>query len=98
MSAPTPGPWTVGKMPRGDGHEIYMVQGRRAAHVAIVYEEVDARQIAAAPELLDALRYAETTLIAAFDYSPAGAISGGRIEISGTLSIIRTAVAKAEGK
>lgn len=60
MSAHTPGPWTMREHPTEYG--LYRVFGptRRSA-VAVVVEstdehEADARLIAAAPELLDALR------------------------------------------
>lgn len=61
MSAHTPGPWEVHRLPQGDFSEpsiaIYGDGGRRA--VALIHSatraEANARLIAAAPELLAAL-------------------------------------------
>jgi len=54
MSAHTPGPWQY-----GEGNDFYIERVGTAADdsatLAIVYTEADARLIAAAPELLEAL-------------------------------------------
>lgn len=58
MSKPTPGPWEVVARLKNGGHEIGSVS--EEVTVCEVDEEPDARLIAAAPELLEALEKAVT--------------------------------------
>jgi hypothetical protein len=56
MSAHTPGPWLAPD--ESDGADIWPVESDTGEHIADVYSAFpdDARLIAAAPELLEALR------------------------------------------
>lgn len=62
MSNHTPGPWTVRPIPNPGlvGHTGYAIDFNEDQEqvVDFVYEEADARLIAAAPELLEALEMA----------------------------------------
>lgn len=62
MSEHTPGPWMVRPVPNPclSGHTGYAIDFNEAQEqvVDFVYEEADARLIAAAPELLEALEMA----------------------------------------
>lgn len=96
MTSHTPGPWKF----QQDGNEPYWSvdmpftdgSGRYGAYNAMVYTtEEDARLVASAPELLEALIAAKGTieyLLANSDNGPA----------ENCIEIIASAIAKAEGK
>ena len=83
MSAHTPGPWKAQTF--ATSWKVWPISRRKADGSAVAYDctEADARLIAAAPELLEALRY---LLDNQGDYSAAG------------IAICREAIAKAEGR
>lgn len=83
MSAHTPGPWAVGKNERSD-ERIEVRAEPLGLLVALVEKSSDARLIAAAPELLEALRD-----VLAFD---------ARTDRPDVFDRARAAIAKAEGK
>lgn len=57
MSGHTPGPWTISPVLTVDGERMVVGgPGKEFGLIAAVTEEADARLIAAAPELLEALR------------------------------------------
>lgn len=66
MSDHTPGPWPLGRARTCDHYTI----GDRAPYIAAVRKEADARLIAAAPDLVAALREIA-------DAEPAGAVPAG---------------------
>jgi hypothetical protein len=87
----TPGPWHaehVGESDYGDVYEVYNVN----TQIASSMWEADARLIAAAPELLEALRY--TLQYAEKLEKAAGLSSAANV----SLDKARAAIAKAEGK
>ena len=94
----TPGPWHTNAIHKrrivGDASYIGQVDslqvGNRNATVATVYRPADAALIAAAPEMLDTLR----TLLAAEEWST----TSERLEPSEKASLLRDAIAKAEGR
>jgi hypothetical protein len=57
MSAHTPGPWTAIETPESSHHDWRIKATRLFIGVATDNSEADARLIAAAPELLEALEY-----------------------------------------
>lgn len=93
MSAHTPGPWTVDS--NGPGHEVVLARGGRHAIAAVQGPEdhgenlANARLIAAAPELLIALR----VLIATSECS----CEGETCDSECTHVLARAAIDKAEG-
>ena len=104
MSGHTPGPWrargAVVFGPDIDG-DPYLVAGSNAfagAHYSPKRDEAEAnaRLIAAAPEMYEALKRSLAMMkLVAEDYSMGGNYSPKHIEI---LFSIRSAIAKAEGK
>jgi hypothetical protein len=55
MSDPTPGPWKVRKSPHGPRYLCVQI-GKDEAYTTLELEPADARLMAAAPKLLEALR------------------------------------------
>lgn len=110
MSAHTPGPWMVAsdfQHHHGDGWGGYwQIDGESDSIACNQYcyanrdpktSEANARLIAAAPEMLDALRLTERALTSAFGEPtiPPGALESGRgME---AIHAVRAAVAKATG-
>ena len=96
----TPGPWTVYTKVNSrrktadvlvrdsDQNDIAQVFGETRGEA-----ETDARLIAAAPEMLDALRLALTCLDAAAD----GRLEDVKDEIGGTANIVDEVITKAQG-
>jgi hypothetical protein len=88
MSQHTPGPWhaeNVGEPAYGDVYEVYNVN----THIASSLREADARLIAAAPDLLEALR----------NLLKHPALTGlVRGELAERVNQAHAAIAKAEGK
>lgn len=85
----TPGPWRYRLRGSGKGCDVLAGEGRQVEVVAYDVHgrtaEADAALIAAAPDLLDALRLAEEWLVSVgADGSP--------------LTAVRAAIAKAEGR
>lgn len=86
MSEHTPGPWTVSHAKQEDGGcSIVSATGTVAWHVS----EDDARLIAAAPELLDALAGVLQWMPPPCD---------AEIELQDAVNAARAAIAKATGK
>ena len=84
MSKHTPGPWTAIPDDTGDEREWYVVTEEEGVLALSVSEEADARLIAAAPDLLAALKFVST--------DPCFNVLG-----SVTHDEVRAAIAKAEG-
>jgi len=101
MSEHTPGPWFIYK----DEHEFVILQNRpvkNATAIAIVYsddkpDEANARLIAAAPELLEALKKARE-YVAKVNGSIAGAIGHENTIVKPDLDLIDATISKAEGR
>jgi hypothetical protein len=101
MSGHTPGPWKIGGQSGnpGEGEEI-SADGRLIAWTAATYDEdededvvteedrANAKLIAAAPDLLAALRYA-VTVMQDYDIDE---------HLSGEFEVFTDAIAKAEGR
>ena len=89
----TPGPWTI--VPRGflDGYGVQFSDGTLAVRLGLT--EADARLIAAAPDLLAALRAVSASVL-----TPGGlGGEGGYTTLSGdTYRVMRAALLKAEGR
>jgi hypothetical protein len=91
----TPGPWVMCEDPVDTGHAVWLIEAHRD-RVADVFDEADARLIAAAPEMLAALESSAKFLT--------GLIMGhlltynGTIEATRELKKIDALIAKAEGK
>ena len=99
MTQHTPGPWTIEQIiPEGEP-QFWPIAGPHTFKVADVYlSEIDARLIAAAPEMLDALK----ELIAEFDEESrqiADTDPGcyGLVETGG-IAYARALLARIEGK
>lgn len=86
MSAHTPGPWAVGKNERSD-ERIEVRAEPLGLLVALVEKSSDARLIAAAPDLLEALRVLVEVASVCIPET-----AGHELEQA------RAAIAKAEGK
>jgi hypothetical protein len=88
MSAYTPGPWEARPDPNACSPDDWCV-GISAQNIdnVAVCSECDARLIAAAPELLAALRHIEGV-----------AMAGEPRDLPGIVQTARAAIAKAEGK
>lgn len=94
MSNHTPGPWDCAPGQRVDGFDYFMVYDAHEARVPCT--DANARLIAAAPELLAALRDAENDLMLV----AMGNTELDRLEESALACAarIRAAIAKAEGR
>jgi hypothetical protein len=92
VSYHTPGPWTVHKTT--NLRLSFHIRGAASGHLALVFNEADARLIAAAPDLLAALRQAEDLISATFE----NMTTGDAGEATAELRAIRAAIAKAEGR
>lgn len=105
MSGQTPGPWTVGRKLPGEG---ILISGADGAPVAVVADETtgygqlyglpadeNARLIAAAPDLLEALKVAERLLT---EHLGRLSVKTHFHEINQLENTIRAAIAKAEGR
>lgn len=96
MSKHTPGPWSA-EVDRENDHEINIVSGNRpfvatawpANHQEDKEQEANARLIAAAPELLEALRIVRDTL---------PHINGNASSVNSLLKLTGAAIAKATGE
>lgn len=86
MTTTTPGPWNLEA--RGRGIAVFAVFGKNDQHVAKVDGAENAQLIAAAPDLLVALR----GLLAHLESWKTIEVEGGWIAVA------RDAIAKAEGK
>jgi hypothetical protein len=108
----TPGPWELGSKEHGDEYALCIVQNSSwrgqqfiaraepfGAHEGMDEAEANARLIAAAPELLEALK----AFFAAWDMLPNGVYDKEVIEhwieteLSDKVRLMRAAIAKAEG-
>ena len=88
MSKHTPGPWLAKRAKSG---EMVQIASDGWSKVADVYHPVDARLIAAAPDLLEALKGAAEVIDACVRNT-------ATVPIPGISRIMRAAIAKAEGK
>lgn len=89
---PTPGPWRVEGcriMAAGEQH-VALIDGSGGDDSYVTLTEADYRLIAAAPELLDALKQVEVHLVLLHT------LAGRDESRSRPLSIVRLAIAKAE--
>ena len=89
----TPGPWTYQPLAGHHDFAVYPEDVTATSDVALVrdFNEANARLIAAAPEMLEALKGAEN-LIAAHS---TGIVKGAWPD---TLAVLRAAIAKATGQ
>lgn len=98
----TPGPWTVHSCEVHPHHEIIAECGRRIATQNDYHDGQDkanARLIAAAPELLDALKEARSMLETASRYFPKSIHNSDRFSLLNVLAnTVNPAIAKAEGE
>jgi hypothetical protein len=95
MSEHTPGPWTAFALPDRDGfctHQIHWSPDGECVTDG-VYGEANALLIAAAPDLLSALR---TLLAESEDW--AEVLNGERPSLLDAIDAARSAIAKAEGR
>lgn len=99
----TPGPWSVSK----DGDDYNITYNTDGNWLATVYDdddpvagrpESDASLIAAAPELLEALRRAERFITNGLELGYIRVPSMPNPVVGDTLGIILAAIAKAEGR
>ena len=82
----TPGPWQFIHL-----HGKHYCVAEQKNGVGLLYNEANARLMAAAPEMLDALRLALTCLDAAAD----GRLEDVKDEIGGTANIVDEAITRA---
>ena len=107
MSRPTEGPWVYDLGERDDDFEIYQDDVGTGAHIATAHGEPDARLIAAAPDMLAALKNCELLALEAFKFIDADqemkamkllkALAGELPSYRPDIDQIRAAIAKAEG-
>lgn len=100
MSKHTPGPWMV-RATKGAGWPTQVgyaidFNADQEQVVDFVYEEADARLIAAAPELLEALEYALPYLEACVPRPRNGINADGSVDVN-CVDRARAAIAKATG-
>lgn len=91
MSKHTPGPWTT--WGKADPSQIIASKDGFVAQTVGGNDEANARLIAAAPELLEALEVAEKALTTIFK-----AFNLGVLENADQMNIIRAAISKATGE
>lgn len=93
----TPGPWQYDSLDSldGDGHNAFTVtpQKQQGLYIADVGSEANARLIAAAPELLEALK---TLYLEVADYVEVNSL--GDVHHNRSMQLARDAIAKAEGR
>ena len=105
MSSHTPGPWRFEQISRsmladGKGNKFYVLQDSDGQEVIADWlKEADARLIAAAPDLLEALRKAEAALsdIGDAEREPGDDVAWLERRAAEALPIVRAAIKKAEG-
>jgi hypothetical protein len=85
----TPGPWRIGTSDREQGYTMYYLENTQGAEFGAETES-NARLIAAAPEMLDALRFVSEFYQLHFDVMP--------VAFQTFADIVDTAIAKAEGR
>jgi hypothetical protein len=89
MSKHTPGPWKTVKPMHGHKTKYLCVQvGEDEAYSTLEMLPADAKLVAAAPDLLEALQLAKATIERLNRHNSA----------NGTLDVIRAALSKADGK
>lgn len=107
MSGHTPGPWYHGgKHPDCEARYVKSNAPGYAVEIAILFhsdgaeQEANCRLIAAAPELLEAIKLAEAALadIGDADREPGDDLAWCERRAAEPLLIIRAAIAKAEGR
>ena len=84
----TPGPWYEAKT---GNHQGLIVDEKTGENIAVAYDKKNARLIAAAPDLLEACELVEAALLN-------GKPSNPERQRAAMLNILRTAIAKAEGR
>lgn len=92
----TPGPWTIREHPNS-GAGVYIEPGIGEVYGAGRIPAANARLIAAAPELLEAMNAALDALSCEGDYEHLSRRSSGE-QIDAAHSLLFAAIAKAEGR
>lgn len=101
MSKHTPGPWAVVRTPKGEtGPTRIILAGSKdhySGEICVLYTNPDgstgnADLIAAAPEMLKALKHAEIEIVEYLEFLPKPH------DCEKTLAAVRAAIAKAEGR
>lgn len=90
----TPGPWHASNSGPDSHNQALIISEATGANVAVAYAREDMSLIAAAPDLLEALELAQTTIQRIEPDHTHGPFS----TVRGTLDAIRTALAKARGE